>query len=249
MKFDTHIHTRHSLCSNMKPRDVVDQAAEAGLDEIVIKDYNEIEGAIEAEEYALTSDYRDIIKVHLGIEPSTEFGEIGMSFLSRNECQRLMEARNDKGTFDFGTLIELDHEFKQGSSQMMKDLHHPFDFANPKRGFDFDRALDSGILYSASGLMRFFDFMEMNTASTDIRETQDALALAADFDKPIVCSSDSHFLKQVGRYFTETRHHSAREAIENNDLTHSVTPEEIEYFRSRMYRIASWCLKRGRKMF
>jgi predicted metal-dependent phosphoesterase TrpH len=234
----------------MRPEDVVSRAVEAGLGEIVIKDHDQIEGALRAKKFAV-NHYRDLIKAHLGIEMTTEFGEIGAGFLTEEQCLRLMESKNERGKFDFGTVVEMSREFfMDPNSTALFDLHHPFDFANPKRGFNFEGPIDRGIFYSAKGLLEFFDYTEVNTASTSMRETQAALELAAGVGLPLVCSTDSHFLSQIGGYYTETSKSDAHDAIiDNTDLKHSVKSlEEIKYFRSRMYRVASWMLKRKRKL-
>ena len=70
MRFDTHIHTNFSPCSNMRPEDVVRRAFEMRLSEIVIKDHDQIEGAIRAKNFAV-EHYRELFKVNLGIEITT----------------------------------------------------------------------------------------------------------------------------------------------------------------------------------
>ncbi len=250
MRFDTHIHTNFSPCSDMRPEDVVRRAFEMRLSEIVIKDHDQIEGAIRAKNFAV-EHYRELFKVNLGIEITTEFGEIGASFLTEEQCLRLMESRNERGKFDFGKIVEISREFfSDPNSSALFDLHHPYDFANPKRGFNFQGPVDEGIFSSTEGLLKFFDYTEINTASTSIRETWAALQLASETGLPLVCSTDSHFLSQIGRYYTESDKPDAHEAIvDNADLRHSIKSlEEINYFRSRMYRIASWLLKRKRKL-
>jgi predicted metal-dependent phosphoesterase TrpH len=234
----------------MRPEDVVDKAAEAGLHEIVIKDHDQIEGALRAKNFAV-QHYRDLIKVNLGIEMTTEFGEIGAGFLTEEQCLRLIESRNERGKFDFGKIVEISREFfSDPNSTALFDLHHPFDFANPKRGFNFEGPVDKGIFYDTEGLLNFFDYTEINTASTSVRETWAAFELADESDLPLVCSTDSHFLSQIGRYYTETDKTNARDAIiDNVDLKHSIKSlEEIKYFRSRIYRVASWMLKRKKKL-
>lgn len=248
MRFDTHIHTDFSLCSNIHPEDLVIRAEKEGLDEIVIKDHNDIEGAIEAWEFA-TEVFRKQIKVNLGIEFSTEAGEFGASFLTLEEAHGFMRIRKPDETFSFRKLTDKIREMREGGSEMLVDLHHPFDYANPKRGFNFDVARQEGGFTTTEDAIRFFDFTELNTASTQMREMMNAQMMAEANGLPIVCSTDSHFLSQIGRYYTETDHDSAREAILANDMTHSISsPEEVDLFRSKMFRLRSWMLKRVRKI-
>ena len=104
MKFDTHIHTNRSPCSNMRPEKLVEKADKC-LDTIVVCDHNEIDGAFRAREIC-AQESRKLI-VELGIEFSTEFGEFGAKFLNESECEQFMAARNEKKKFDFKRLFEL----------------------------------------------------------------------------------------------------------------------------------------------
>ncbi|MBU0727193.1 PHP domain-containing protein [Patescibacteria group bacterium] len=250
MKFDTHIHTKYSPCSNIEPNQLVSVAVGEGLDEIVVKDHNVIQGARETRDFA-REFCGEMLKVRLGIELATQFGEIGVSFLSDEEAEEIMRLREDNGKFGFFDVAEQINEMRRRKeSQLTVDLHHPFD--GSRRGsFDFDGLLESGFFASRSGLMNFFDTVELNTSCMRCSETQGAVNLADVFNKPVVCASDSHFLPQVGRYHTETKHPDAHSAIvaagkgERGALRHSVIPEEIDYLRARYYRTLSGI----RKMF
>lgn len=248
-KFGTHFHTNHSLCSNLKPKILVDEAVKNGYDLIIVKDHNEVAGAFEALEYA-RQEYNDRIKIALGIEFRTACGEFGAGFLTKKECQTFMEMRNEKGTFELNDLVAKIREMKDEGSEMLCDLHHPYDYANPKRAWDFYRAIEGGVFRDMPELMDFFDYTEMNAASISQRETEAALDLAADYDKPIVASIDAHFQKQVGApYYNETTNPDIRQAILDGDFSRSVTPEEVKYRISQYYRLRSWFLKRVRKFF
>ncbi len=245
MKFDTHTHTYYSLCAKTTPQELV-EAAEEHLDAVVVCDHNEIEGAMEARRKCIEQSRK--LVVELGIELSTEFGEIGAKFLSEEECHLFMAIRCG-GKFEFTDAYKMIRELRVNpTSDMMIDLHHPFDYANPKRGFNFRGVIEAGIFKDMGELMRFFDFTEMNAASTSIKETQAALALAEEHNKPIVCSSDSHYPDQIGRYYTESPEDDIVHAILSGDLKRP-PPEAIDYALSRRYRIRSWGRKRIRKIF
>jgi predicted metal-dependent phosphoesterase TrpH len=246
MKFDTHIHTKYSPCSNSDPEAVVLKAMDEGLGEIIIKDHDETDGALEAIEFA--EDFREIIKVTLGVEITTDVGEIGVSYLTEDEVDELMilECIGEKTRFD--EFVEAIYEMREAGSEILVDLHHPFDYTNAKRGFNIKGAIKKGGFKDESELMKFFDFTEMNTASTKLQEMRTAQILAGAHELPIVCSTDSHFIPQIGRYYTETDCDSIREAILQNNLRHSVSPEDVNLLRSKAYRLKSWALKKWRNM-
>jgi len=247
MKFDTHTHTHYSLCAKTSPQELIEAAEDAGLGSIVVCDHNEVDGAIEARRKCIEQN-RNLI-VEFGIELGTEFGEIGAKFLTEEECRLIMAMRNEYGRFNFKDLATHLSTLKDElESDMMLDLHHPYDFANPKRGFDFDGVIAAGFFKDMRQLMRFFDFTEMNAASTSIKETQAALSLAKEYRKPIVCSSDSHFPRQVGKYYTETSQDNIIHAILERDLV-IPKPEDINYQTAKWYRLRSWTRKRFRKVF
>ena len=74
MRFDTHIHTKRSPCSGMSPKKTVKTAEKRGLDVAVVLDHNEIEGGREARRFA--EETRSKLKIELGCELTTEFGEL-----------------------------------------------------------------------------------------------------------------------------------------------------------------------------
>ncbi len=236
LRFDTHIHTNHSPCSGMSPKELVERA-EGQLDAIVVCDHNEIQGALEARRIAEVM--REMI-VELGIECTTEHGEIGAKFLSETEAGFLMTLKRADGTFGFGDLKKALNNIRTNlDSRMLVDLHHPYDLVNPNRGFDFDGAIKAGHFPDEERLMDFFDFTEMNMASMRSKEIWLAIQLARKYRKPIVCATDSHFLGQVGRYFTETSYPTARDGILLDSSLVLPSPEGVNHWLSRWYRLRS----------
>ncbi|MBN2086748.1 PHP domain-containing protein [Candidatus Peregrinibacteria bacterium] len=255
LKFDTHIHTNASPCSSNKPERVVDKAVQAGLGEIVIKDHDRISGVLKAFEYN-KPDQTGLI-INPGLEVTTDCGEIGIDFANFEELERILELKED-GITSFRRLIELCMEIQyEDDSTLLKDLHHPYDFANPKRGFNFDKAQVEMGLSNIKEVMDLFDFTEINCSSTNIREVQFAVKLATQYMIPIVRSTDSHFIPQIGRYYSTTLKSSARNAIISGDLDNypANTPRpmqfvrSVNYSRARYYRLRSWLLKKYRKSF
>ena len=72
MKYDLHMHTYYSKCSNIKPADLLRIAKEKGLNGVAITDHHTISGAIEAKNLN-----RDInFEVIVGEEITTDCGEV-----------------------------------------------------------------------------------------------------------------------------------------------------------------------------
>ena len=46
MKYDLHIHTNYSKCSNLKPREILKMAKKRGLDGIAVADHDTMKGGI-----------------------------------------------------------------------------------------------------------------------------------------------------------------------------------------------------------
>jgi len=221
----------------MSPRQLVD-SAEGKLDTVVVCDHNEIKGALEAREIAVRENRKLIVE--LGIEFSTQFGEIGAKFLSDSEAERLMALKGGSGTFGFGDLKTALNDIRGNSdSRTLVDLHHPYDVINPKRGFNLMGAIAHFPNKTMEELMAFFDFTEMNTACMHPKEIRMALDLAKTFRKPIVCSTDSHFPGQIGRYFTETHCPDARDGILFDQQLKLPSPEEVNHWLSVWYRLRS----------
>ena len=251
MNFSTHIHTNYSPCAVTTPQQLVDLAEERlstteSPGTIVVCDHNVVAGGLEAREIAKNHN----LNVKLGTEATTEFGEIGVKFLSDIECERVMGVKNNSNVFNFLQLKKLiDGIRKEGKSSMLVDLHHPFDSVNKKRGFNFEGILKAGIFKNRAELMAWFDFTEVNGACVNIKETRGALELALRYNIPIVSSDDAHYPDQIGRYYTETDHDDAREAIvDNNDLT-IFGPEGIDYRLAKYYRLRAGVRKRVSKLF
>jgi len=69
MKFDLHIHTKYSKCSNLEPSTVLKKAKKIGLDGIGVVDHNSFQGAIKTAKLNKDKNF----KVLKGIEFETEY--------------------------------------------------------------------------------------------------------------------------------------------------------------------------------
>ena len=264
IKFDTHIHTKHSLCSLLKPERILQLAEEAKLDEIVVKDHNTSNGALEVKQYEDKYD----VKVEIGNEVKTEFGELGLDFLSLEEAKFFEDMKKDKISFRKGTYrfqaIEEGVQYLRNNeegSRLLVCLHHPFSlsFWSKRGGFDFYKACGKApfgkviekkvnpYFCSLSGLNGLIDYTELNANNLKIDEGRMAVIYAATYKIPIVCSTDSHFEPQIGRYYTIGEQDSARDSILKSDLQ-IPNPEDINYKKSRYYRTKSGLIKKPRKI-
>lgn len=72
MKYDLHVHTHFSKCSNMVPRELLKIAKQRGLNGLAITDHNTIQGGLAAQK---VNPYPDL-KVIVGAEIKTPHGEI-----------------------------------------------------------------------------------------------------------------------------------------------------------------------------
>ena len=57
MRYDLHMHTYHSKCSNLKPKTILKLAKKNKLDGIAITDHHEIKGAIEVKNLNKNKDF------------------------------------------------------------------------------------------------------------------------------------------------------------------------------------------------
>jgi len=72
MKYDLHVHSNSSSCSNLKPSEILEIAKKRGLDGIAITDHNKIEGALKVAK--LNKDKK--FEVIIGEEIRTDKGEV-----------------------------------------------------------------------------------------------------------------------------------------------------------------------------
>ena len=272
MKFDTHIHTNHSLCSTLKPEKAVETAAACGLHTVVVKDHNLIYGALEAKAYA-EEGYKKIhgvdcpVNVELGIEVRTEYGELGIDFLTEHEAKIIHGLKNTSKNFWFQDVYNAVNELRENKdSRLLVCLHHPFSFSIfDKRGsFDFygvcgkDPLTGKGDspfskehpLNSLAGFLSFIDYTELNGNNYDKKGVECASALAKAYGMPIVVSTDAHFKRMIGRYYTIAKGGNVRDSIVENNLELPFGLDDISYLRSFYYRSKSGLIIRPfKKLF
>ena len=79
MKYDLHMHTCYSKCSNLKPQTILKLAKKHNLDGIAITDHHETKGALEVKKLNNDKDFEVII----GEEISTNYGDVLVYYLNK----------------------------------------------------------------------------------------------------------------------------------------------------------------------
>jgi hypothetical protein len=173
MRYDLHIHTRNSRCSNLNPLDILKIAKEKGLDGIAVTDHNSIRGGMEAAELNKDRNFEVIV----GSEIKTNKGEVLGYYLKEDIKSR-----------DFFDVISEIHS--QGGIAVVA---HPFAFgiARKKLGFDLKEIKDM-----VDGIEGF------NGRYFLKRKNAMALAAAQEHNIAVTAGSDAHFGFEVGSCFT-----------------------------------------------
>jgi hypothetical protein len=104
MKYDLHIHTRHSKCSNLKAEVILKRAQKLGLDGIAIADHDTIAGALEVFNKNKNKDFEVIV----GEEVTTEKGHILVYYLQKEIKSKSFSDVVDEAKRQ-GALISLAH--------------------------------------------------------------------------------------------------------------------------------------------
>ena len=269
IKFNLHMHTTHSPCSDMDPKDLVERAVKKKLEVICIADHNTTNGAREAWEYQQKHALPIIIE--FGYEATTDFGEVLLNFLSHEECDILdnrKKLKYDEGVCKFPTLYEIINYFKSKNSRILDAGNHMFQSAwkskrkgldlykacGAKVDFDFkkriiiiDKSKDKGehIFNSVAEAANFLDYIELNGTNMSVKESLAAIIFAEAYGKPLVCNGDDHFLGQVGRRYSIAHKSNVREAILTNSLEIPFLPDNMGYIRKKL----SYLLARYYRMF
>jgi len=119
MKYDLHMHTFYSKCSNLKPNIILNIAKKIGLDGIAITDHNTIKGALVVSKLNKDKNFEIII----GSEIKTDYGDL-LAYYLQND----IKSRN---------LFEvLDEIKKQGA---VSSIAHPFRLPHLRFRYPIDK--------------------------------------------------------------------------------------------------------------
>ena len=117
MKYDLHMHTHYSKCSNLKPQTILKLAKKYDLNGIAITDHHEVKGALEVKKLNKDKNFEVII----GEEVSTNYGDVLAYYLSKKIAtidfyEVIDEARKQDALISvahpFRTTLIHDHKFK-----------------------------------------------------------------------------------------------------------------------------------------
>jgi len=190
-KFDLHIHTKYSRCSNLKLDRILKVAKKMKLDGISVSDHDQIIGAKKIYKINKDKDFEVIISE----EVSSEYGHFLVLFV--NELIK------------YKTFEELLDEVKKQDALLIPA--HPFDdivktSSDNRKGFDKNFLLEN---------YKKFDAIEtFNSRSVLPWSNNMAKNFARKFRLAEVGGSDAHFWFEIGRGYT-LFNDDLRKAIKN----------------------------------
>ena len=122
MKYDLHVHTYKSSCSNLTPKKILKTAKKKGLNGIGIVDHNTMQGALEVKKANKNKKFEVVV----GAEIKTEKGEVIGFYLNKEIKSRkfnevIKEIKKQKG------LVIIPHPFtygifRRGASKIPKNI-------------------------------------------------------------------------------------------------------------------------------
>jgi len=116
-KYDLHIHSKYSACSNSPVIEILKRAKKSGLNGIAITDHNKIKGAVEAKKLNKDRDFEVIV----GSEIKTDNGEILAYYLNKEIKPGKFEEVVEKAR-EQGALVAIAHPY----AEIRKRLRRPF---------------------------------------------------------------------------------------------------------------------------
>jgi predicted metal-dependent phosphoesterase TrpH len=168
MRYDLHVHTFHSKCSNMVPKEILAVAKKEGLNGIAITDHDQINGAIEVKR--LNKDKR--LEVIIGEEVSTDAGHVLCYYLK----EPIRPGR-------FSTVIG-----KAMAQEAIVAIAHPYDF--------FRKAAKKAIIRKYAN--RIHAIETFNSRSPIPFFNDFAFRLSKDLSLASIAGSDAHFPYEIG---------------------------------------------------
>ena len=173
MKYDLHMHTKYSKCSNLKPETILKLAKKHGLDGIAITDHNEIKGALEVKKLNKDKDF----EVIAGEEISTSYGDVLVYYLNKKI-----------NTIDFYDVV--DESKRQGA---IISIAHPFRTTlinNHKFKLPIEKVKNN------IDAVECFNSRTLPSDNKKANEIADKLKIAK------TAGSDAHFFFEVGTAYT-----------------------------------------------
>lgn len=173
MRYDLHIHTYKSSCSNLLPEKILKTARKKKLDGIGVVDHNTLAGALKVKKLNKDMDF----EVIAGSEIKTDHGEV-IGFYLNQEIKP-------------GEFNEVVDEIKKQGGLVV--IPHPFTHGIFRKGAKEH-------LLSAKGKI---DAVEaFNGRCMFKSENQKALNFAEKHNLAKTAGSDAHFASEIGKCFT-----------------------------------------------
>ena len=178
MRFDLHVHSRHSNDSLSGVKDIINRARQANIQGVSIVDHNSFAGSSEA----LNINPEDILIIP-GAEYSTDQGHFLVYFLKEG-LENMSLMRDSFGRFRWQEVVEAAHD-----QEALVFLAHPF-----KGG----RVQDLRV-------WEYVDGLEVFNGRAALSRSKSANSMALDkvraLNKGFSAGSDGHWLSEIGRTF------------------------------------------------
>lgn len=188
LKYDLHIHTHYSKCSNLKPEILLKLAKKLNFDGIAVTDHNTIKGSIAVKKLNKDKDF----EVVTGCEIETSNGSI-LAYYTNEE----IKSRN---------IPEIVDEIKKQGG--LAAIAHPF------RTSPFYKHKFS---YPINYIKKKIDAIEAFNARNLPGNNKKAIKVANELRIPKIAGSDTHFAFELGKAYTLFDNNcSLREAIKKN---------------------------------
>lgn len=193
MKYDLHIHTKFSSCSNIEPSLLLKKAKQKGLDGIAVTDHNTIKGAVLTKELNFDKNFEVII----GEEIKTDICEV-LAYYLKEEVKP-------------GKFYDVIKEIKKQNAICV--IAHPFDLG----------LLRSPLTEDIDKVSGFIDGLEcLNGRVVSSNANKKALLTAKRIGLGVTGGSDAHFLFEVGKCYT-VFNKDLREELKNKETVCSGT--------------------------
>jgi predicted metal-dependent phosphoesterase TrpH len=180
MRFDLHIHSKHSPDSNSSVKDIIGTAKARGLNGISITDHNSFSGS----EEALMLETDDFLIIP-GCEYSTDQGHL-LAYFLKSGLENKGFKRDNKGRFHWQDIVEGAHD--QDAAVFMAHPHkymkvHDTEIWNQIDGIE--------VYNSRASLCR------------NINANLQAFKTSQLYSKAFSAGSDAHWLDEIGHAFFE----------------------------------------------
>ena len=193
MKYDLHIHTHYSPCSNLKPEILLKFAKKKGLNGIAVTDHNSIKGALKVKKLNKDKNFEVIV----GDEVKTNYGDVLAYYL-----QKEIKSRD---------LFSVIDEIKAQTGLIA--IAHPFRISiNPKLKFR----------YPLEKIKDKIDALECFNARTLPGNNEKAQKMAKKLNIAGIAGSDTHFKFEIGTAYT-IFNGNLRKAIKQNKTSYKGT--------------------------